>query len=193
VALLTPGFLTWQESCGSKAIQRIGTEGRVLAIEIGALPQIAYRRIASGAGRGTLVAMEQQLASITFLVHDYDKAIAYFTGVLRFVLAEDTPMGASGKRWVRVAPPGNQDGTSLLLARAATAEQGKFVGQQGGGRVFLFLQTDDFKRDYHEMKTRGVTFLEEPRVEDYGTVVVFADLYGNKWDLLERKSPARSL
>jgi catechol 2,3-dioxygenase-like lactoylglutathione lyase family enzyme len=132
--------------------------------------------------------MNQQLASIAFLVRDYDEAIAYFTGVLRFVLVEDTPMGSSGKRWVRVTPPGSREGASLLLARAVTAEQEKFVGHQGGGRVFLFLQTDDFQRDYWEMKKRGVVFLEEPRVEDYGMVAVFADLYGNKWDLLERKT-----
>ena len=127
--------------------------------------------------------MRQQLGSVTFLVRDYDEAIAFFTQQLRFVLVEDTPR-PGGKRWVQIAPPGANE-CSLTLARAATPEQLAAVGRQGGGRVFLFLETDDFSRDYEEMKTRGVRFLEEPRTEPYAKVAVFTDLYGNKWDLLQ--------
>ena len=121
---------------------------------------------------------------MALLVRDYDEAIAWFTSCLRFALVENIDMGG-GKRWVLVSPEGGE-GTSLLLARAATPEQARAVGNQSGGRVFLFLHTDDFQRDYEHMKTRGVTFLEEPRTESYGTVVVFQDLYGNRWDLLGR-------
>jgi catechol 2,3-dioxygenase-like lactoylglutathione lyase family enzyme len=127
--------------------------------------------------------MGQSIRSIALLVRDYDEAIAFFAGRLRFTLVEDTPLG-DGKRWVRVAPPGGH-GAALLLARAATAEQESRVGNQTGGRVFLFLHTDDFWRDYQAMKARGVRFTEEPRREAYGTVVVFLDLYGNKWDLVQ--------
>jgi len=129
--------------------------------------------------------MQQMLGAVTFLVRDYDEAIAFFIGALKFVLIEDTPLGNS-KRWVRVAPPGSA-GTGLLLARAATPEQEKQIGRQAGGRVFLFLHTDNFQRDYAAMRERGVEFHEEPRTESYGTVAVFADLYGNRWDLLELK------
>ena len=129
--------------------------------------------------------MQQMLGAVTFLVRDYDEAISFFTGALRFVLVEDTPLG-NGKRWVRVMPPGS-GGTGLLLARAATPEQEEQIGHQAGGRVFLFLHTDDFQRDYAAMRERGVKFHEEPRAESYGTVAVFADLYGNRWDLLESK------
>jgi catechol 2,3-dioxygenase-like lactoylglutathione lyase family enzyme len=132
--------------------------------------------------------MNQSIAHVTLLVRDYDEAIAFFTRTLRFVLAEDSPRGG-GKRWVRVAPPGG-GAPSLLLAKAATPEQERSVGRQAGGRVFLFLHTDDFLRDHAEMKARGVRFAEEPRCEDYGTVAVFEDLYGNKWDLLELAKPA---
>jgi len=125
------------------------------------------------------------IAHVAFLVRDYDEAIEFFTEKLRFRLLEDTAMGGD-KRWVLVAPPGAA-GTSLLLARAATEEQSRLIGNQTAGRVFLFLHTDDFWRDYNAMRARGVTFLEEPREESYGTVVVFQDLYGNKWDLLGRK------
>ena len=131
--------------------------------------------------------MSQQLASITFLVRDYREAIDYFVQALRFELLQDEPLGSEGKRWVRVAPAGGR-GTALLLARAATVEQQASIGTQGGGRVFLFLQTDNFQQDYEGMKVRGVKFLEEPRAESYGRVVVFADLYGNKWDLLEMRA-----
>jgi catechol 2,3-dioxygenase-like lactoylglutathione lyase family enzyme len=125
------------------------------------------------------------IAHVAFLVKDYDEAIAWFTEKLAFRLVEDRAMGA-GKRWVLVAPPG-APGTSLLLARAVGTEQEKLVGNQGAGRVFLFLRTDDFRRDYERMLAGGVVFLEKPRTEEYGTVVVFQDLYGNKWDLLEPK------
>lgn len=127
--------------------------------------------------------MEQQLGAVTFLVHDYDEAIGWFTRALGFRVAEDTPLGG-GKRWVRVAPAGGSVGTSLLLARAANPEQKAAVGRQAGGRVFLFLRTDDFGRDHAAMMAAGVSFLERPREEPYGAVAVFADLYGNKWDLI---------
>src|SRR5262249_26842659 len=113
---------------------------------------------------------------------DYDEAVAYFTGCLRFTVVEDTGL-AGGKRWVVVRPSGG--GTALLLARAATPEQAARVGDQTGGRVLLFLRTDDFWRDHREMRSRGVRFAEEPRDEAYGTVAVFVDLYGNRWDLIQ--------
>jgi len=127
--------------------------------------------------------MPQILGYVTLLVRDYDDALAYFTNALGFRMIEDTPLG-DGKRWVLVAPPGST-GTSLLLAEAATPEQTAHIGNQTGGRVFLFLHTDDFWSDYRQMKARNVKFLEAPREEPYGTVAVFEDLYGNKWDLLE--------
>jgi catechol 2,3-dioxygenase-like lactoylglutathione lyase family enzyme len=130
--------------------------------------------------------MGQAIAHVAIVVRDYDEAIAYYTNALGFDLVEDTPLGA-GKRWVLVRPPGS-DGTCLLLARAASPEQESRIGNQTGGRVFLFLHTDDFWRDYNAMKARGVQFIQEPREEAYGNVVVFVDLYGNKWDLVERKS-----
>ena len=129
--------------------------------------------------------MSRFISQAALLVRDYDEAIDYFTRALRFELLEDTSLG-HGKRWVRVAPPGGRGG-ALLLARAATPEQERFVGNQTGGRVFLFLETDDFARDHAHMLSQGVRFMEEPRHEDYGTVVVFLDLYGNKWDLIGRK------
>jgi len=116
-------------------------------------------------------------------VRDYEEALSFFTERLCFVVLEDTSL-VGGKRWVRVAPP-QATGTALLLARATTPEQVACVGNQAGGRVFLFLQTSDFWRDYEAMRARGVVFLEEPRQEVYGHVVVFEDLYGNRWDLLE--------
>ncbi|MDA0242420.1 MAG: VOC family protein [Chloroflexi bacterium] len=125
------------------------------------------------------------LALVTFLVHDYDEAIAFFTQALRFRLVEDTPLG-DGKRWVVVAPA-QGGGASLLLAQAADAEQEAAVGRQAGGRVFLFLHRADFAADHAHMVAHGVQFLEQPRHEPYGTVAVFADLYGNKWDLLQPK------
>ena len=127
--------------------------------------------------------MAQTLSHVTLLVRDYDEAVAFFTEVLGFQLIEDTPQD-EGKRWVLVAPAGSQ-GSTLLLAQASTPEQTAHIGNQAGGRVLLFLHTDDFGRDYREMKARGVKFLETPREESYGRVAVFEDLYGNKWDLLE--------
>lgn len=129
--------------------------------------------------------MPQYLSSIALLVHDYDEAIAYFAGKLGFTLVEDSPQGG-GKRWVAMAPPGSPQ-TRLLLAKAATAEQSARVGDQTGGRVFLILKTDDFWSDYRRMQENGVRFCEEPRQEPYGDVVVFEDLYGNRWDLLQEK------
>jgi catechol 2,3-dioxygenase-like lactoylglutathione lyase family enzyme len=133
--------------------------------------------------------MRRGLQTVSFLVRDYDEAIAYFIGALGFTLLEDVARGG-GKRWVRVAPPGGS-GCALLLARAAGAEQVAAIGRQAGGRVFLFLETADFDADHAALRSRGVKFLEEPRVESYGKVAVFSDLYGNKWDLLEPR-PARA-
>lgn len=130
--------------------------------------------------------MARSLALISFLVRDYDEAIAFFKDALRFELVEDTPLGV-GKRWVVVAPPGLQ-GASLLLAKAKTDEQLAHIGDQTGGRVFLFLYTNDFWKDYKYMQDHGVEFAEEPRNESYGWVVVFFDLYGNKWDLVQPKN-----
>ncbi|MFA0569296.1 VOC family protein [Vibrio gallaecicus] len=127
--------------------------------------------------------IKQQIGNIALVVDNYDDAIAFYTKKLQFELVEDTDLGG-GKRWVQVSPP-NGNGTNLLLAQASTDEQNAAVGNQTGGRVFLFLQTNDFWRDYNDMKSKGVIFNEEPRVEEYGTVVVFQDLYGNKWDLLQ--------
>src|SRR5215472_19050353 len=127
--------------------------------------------------------MSQTLAHIALVVRDYDEAIDYYTRVMGFDLLEDSPRGP-GKRWVLVAPRGG--GTSLLLAQAANEEQRSRVGNQTGGRVFLFLHTDDFARDHRRLTAYGVHFIEEPRYESYGTVVVFEDLYGNRWDLIER-------
>ncbi|MGL4651072.1 MAG: VOC family protein [Caldilineaceae bacterium] len=128
--------------------------------------------------------MDQSIIHVALVVEDYDEAIAFYTQKLGFTLIEDTPQPEQAKRWVVVAPPG-QRGATLLLARAATPEQTPFIGNQAGGRVFLFLRTDDFWRDYHLLIARGVRFVREPKQADYGTVAVFEDLYGNRWDLLE--------
>jgi lactoylglutathione lyase len=117
-------------------------------------------------------------------VRDYDEAIAYYCGVLGFRLVEDTPLG-SGKRWCLVMPPGARE-TCLLLARASDTSQADQIGNQSGGRVFLFLETNDFAQDHAVLQARGVNFLETPRQEAYGMVAVFEDLYGNRWDLLQR-------
>jgi catechol 2,3-dioxygenase-like lactoylglutathione lyase family enzyme len=127
--------------------------------------------------------MNQFISAIALVVRDYDEALTYYTQTLGFECLEDTPLG-NGKRWVRVAPRGSGLGTALLLAKATTPEQVSAIGNQTGGRVFLFLHTDDFWRDYNAYKARGVTFTEEPREEEYGTVVVFKDVYGNKWDFI---------
>ena len=129
--------------------------------------------------------MTRRIAQMALLVRDYDEAIRFFTRALGFALLEDSPR-EDGKRWVRVGPAGNE-GAALLLARAATPGQQRAIGNQSGGRVFLFLETDDFERDYARMRAEGARFTEEPRDEAYGRVVVFLDLYGNKWDLIERK------
>jgi catechol 2,3-dioxygenase-like lactoylglutathione lyase family enzyme len=133
--------------------------------------------------------MKQSLAMVSLVVRDYDEAIKFFVGTLGFVLVEDSPVPDQGKRWVVVAPPGGGP-SRLLLARASTAEQQARIGNQTGGRVFLFLHTDDFWRDYESYRARGVVFVRDPREEPYGTVAVFKDLYGNLWDLVQRSSPA---
>src|SRR3954454_21609604 len=126
--------------------------------------------------------MKQRLAHVALVVADYDEAVAFFTKKLRFTLVEDPYQPEQDKRWVIVSPPGSS-GTTLLLARASTPEQAKFVGNQAGGRVFLFLRTDDFWRDYHDMSAAGISFVRPPAEQPYGTVAVFEDLYGNLWDL----------
>lgn len=132
--------------------------------------------------------MPQTIGYVTVVVREYDEAIHYFTTILGFVLLQDVALGA-GKRWVLVRPE-NSPGTALLLARATTPEQEAAVGNQTGGRVGFFLHTDDFRRDYQAMSERGVQFVETPRDESYGTVAVFTDLYGNRWDLLELRDSA---
>jgi catechol 2,3-dioxygenase-like lactoylglutathione lyase family enzyme len=128
--------------------------------------------------------MKQSIVHIALLVNDYDEAIAFYTEKLHFTLLEDTYQPAQDKRWVVVSPPGSA-GTTLLLAKASKPEQEPFVGNQAGGRVFLFLNTDNFWRDYNEMVSKGIHFVRPPKEEDYGTVAVFVDLYGNLWDLLQ--------
>ena len=140
-----------------------------------------------GRGMERAAGMKQSIVHVALVVRDYDEAIEFYTEKLDFALVEDTYQPEQDKRWVVVAPRGG-GGTSLLLARASTFEQEPFVGNQTGGRVFLFLNTDDFWRDYSTMVSRGITFVREPRRESYGTVAVFKDLYGNLWDLLELRS-----
>ena len=131
--------------------------------------------------------MQQTLAMVSLVVGEYDEAIKFFVGTLGFVLVEDSPVPEQGKRWVVVAPAGGGY-SRLLLARASTSEQQSRIGNQTGGRVFLFLHTDDFWRDYECYKARGVIFVRDPKEEPYGTVAVFKDLYGNLWDLVQPKS-----
>ncbi|HUQ18921.1 MAG TPA: VOC family protein [Gemmatimonadaceae bacterium] len=128
--------------------------------------------------------MKHSIVHIALVVRDYDEAIAWYTQTLGFTLIDDTYQPEQDKRWVIVAPAGSS-GTTLLLARASTPEQEKFIGNQAGGRVFLFLSTDDFYRDYNRLLEAGVKFLRPPSVASYGTVAVFEDLYGNRWDLVE--------
>jgi catechol 2,3-dioxygenase-like lactoylglutathione lyase family enzyme len=128
--------------------------------------------------------MRQSIAHVALLVRDYDEAIAFFTGKLRFTLVADEYQPEQDKRWVLVAPPGSS-GTSLLLARASGRDQARFVGDQAGGRVFLFLETDDFDRDHAAMLAAGISFIREPKQAAYGKVAVFEDLYGNRWDLVQ--------
>ncbi len=127
--------------------------------------------------------MQQHLAHIAIVVDDYDRAIEHYTQQLRFTLVEDRPMSDT-KRWVLVSPPGST-GCSLLLAKAATPEQESRIGNQTGGRVFLFLHTDDFERDYNHLLAQNIRIVNGPRYEEYGSVAVFEDLYGNLWDLIE--------
>lgn len=128
--------------------------------------------------------MKQSIVHVALVVRDYDEAIAFYTQKLHFKLIEDTYQPEQDKRWVVVAPSGSE-GTTLLLARASRPEQEPFIGNQTGGRVFLFLNSDDFWRDYHAMVAKGITFVRPPRHEPYGWVAVFEDLYGNLWDLLQ--------
>ena len=131
--------------------------------------------------------MAQSLAHIALVVRDYDEALAFYVGKLGFTLVEDSYQPEQDKRWVVIAPPGAPAGSStILLARAATPEQAAFIGNQAGGRVFLFLRTDDFERDHKAMLAAGITFVREPAHQPYGTVAVFEDLYGNRWDLIQR-------
>lgn len=130
--------------------------------------------------------MKQSIVHIALVVKDYDEAIEFYTKKLNFVLIEDIYQSEQDKRWVTIAPP-NSTGTTILLARASKPEQIEFIGNQSGGRVFLFLNTDHFWRDYHQMKNNGIEFIREPKDAEYGIVAVFKDLYGNLWDLLELK------
>ncbi|MFT5807910.1 MAG: catechol 2,3-dioxygenase-like lactoylglutathione lyase family enzyme [Moritella dasanensis] len=128
--------------------------------------------------------MKQSIVHIALVVKDYDEAIDFYVGKLKFELIEDTYQVEQDKRWVVVSPPGST-GVTLLLARASKPEQDDFIGNQAGGRVFLFLNTDDFWRDYNRMVSDGIKFIRPPQEQDYGTVAVFEDLYGNRWDLLQ--------
>jgi catechol 2,3-dioxygenase-like lactoylglutathione lyase family enzyme len=128
--------------------------------------------------------MRQEIAHVALVVRDYDEALAFYVGKLGFRVIEDRHQPDQNKRWVVVSPPGSS-GTSLLLARASKPGQAAFIGNQTGGRVFLFLRTDDFRRDYDRMVAAGVRFVRPPSEEPYGTVAVFEDLYGNRWDLLQ--------
>ena len=128
--------------------------------------------------------MKQSILHIAILVKDYDQALDFYVNKLKFELIEDTYQPEQNKRWVVVSPPGS-NGVTLLLACASTSEQNHFVGNQAGGRVFLFLNTDDFWRDYNRMVSVGIKFIREPQQQDYGIVAVFEDLYGNLWDLLQ--------
>ncbi|HEV8134485.1 MAG TPA: VOC family protein [Pyrinomonadaceae bacterium] len=130
--------------------------------------------------------MNQSIAHVALVVRDYDEAIHFYTNKLHFLLIEDTYQPEQDKRWVVVSPP-DSNGASLVLAKASKPEQEAFIGNQTGGRVFLFLNTDDFWRDYNDMVSKGIRFVREPKQEPYGTVAVFEDLYGNLWDLIEKR------
>ena len=131
--------------------------------------------------------MKQSIVHIALVVRDYDEALDFYINKLNFVLLEDTYQPEQDKRWVVIAPPGSS-GTTLLIAKASKPEQLDFIGNQAGGRVFLFLNTDDFWRDYRSMVSKGIKFIREPKEADYGMVAVFEDLYGNLWDLLQLKA-----
>ena len=136
--------------------------------------------------------MQQSLAHVALVVRDYDEAIDFFVGKLGFVLIQDVYQHEQKKRWVMIAPPGSEGqphAASILLARAATSEQARYVGNQAGGRVFLFLRTDDFDRDYTAMVAKGISFVRPPKDAEYGKVAVFLDLYGNRWDLVQFARP----
>jgi len=137
--------------------------------------------------------MNHAIVHVALVVRDYDEAIAFYTQKLGFTLVEDTYLPEQDKRWVVVSPAGASGGTTLLLARASTAEQALFIGNQAGGRVFLFLRTDDFWRDYQRLMAAGVLFVRPPTVASYGTVAVFEDLYGNRWDLVGYGAQPREL
>jgi catechol 2,3-dioxygenase-like lactoylglutathione lyase family enzyme len=128
--------------------------------------------------------MKQSIVHIALVVRDYDEALDFYINKLNFELIEDTYQPEQDKRWVVISPPGSS-GTTILIARASKPEQEPFIGNQAGGRVFLFLNTDDFWRDYHNMVAKGIKFVREPKAADYGLVAVFEDLYGNLWDLLQ--------
>ena len=128
--------------------------------------------------------MKQTIVHIALVVKDYDDAIEFYTKKLQFTLLEDTYQPEQDKRWVVISPPGST-GTTILLAKASSKEQQHFIGNQCGGRVFLFLNSDDFWRDYNHMTAKGIVFIREPKEQEYGTVAVFEDLYGNRWDLLQ--------
>lgn len=145
----------------------------------------AHREATEAARPGAV--RRQCLGLVSLVVRDYDEALAFYVGTLGFRLVEDRDVPEQAKRWVVVSPPGATE-PHLLLARASTPEQASRVGAQTGGRVFLFLHTDDFWRDYEDYRTRGVVFVREPREEPYGTVAVFRDLYGNLWDLLQPRA-----
>ncbi len=130
--------------------------------------------------------MKQSIIHIAIVVRDYDEALEFYIKKLNFVLVEDTYQPEQDKRWVVISPPGSV-GTTLLLAKATTAEQKIFIGNQAGGRVFLFLNTDNFWRDYNSMISKGIKFVREPKEADYGIVAVFEDIYGNRWDLIQLK------
>ncbi|MBN2066559.1 MAG: VOC family protein [Candidatus Thermoplasmatota archaeon] len=130
--------------------------------------------------------MKQDIVHIALVVKDYDEAIEFYTKKLHFTLIEDAYQPEQNKRWVVISPPGST-GTTILLAKASKPEQKDFIGAQSGGRVFLFLNTDDFWRDYNDMVSKGIEFIRPPKEADYGIVAVFKDLYGNLWDLLELK------
>jgi catechol 2,3-dioxygenase-like lactoylglutathione lyase family enzyme len=135
--------------------------------------------------------MNQSIGKVAIVVRDYDEALNFYVGTLGFKLIEDTPIHAQDKRWVVVAPPGSNS-SRLLLARAVGDEQSSRIGNQTGGRVFLFLYTDDFWRDFRSYEAKGIVFVREPKEETYGTVAVFKDLYGNLWDLVQLRTPERA-
>jgi catechol 2,3-dioxygenase-like lactoylglutathione lyase family enzyme len=133
--------------------------------------------------------MPQHLGLVALVVRDYDEALAFYVDKLGFERIEDSPVPEQQKRWVRIRPPGGSGGADLLLAQARGAAQASRIGNQTGGRVFLFLYTDDFWRDYHAYQAKGVTFIREPKAQSYGMVAVFLDLYGNQWDLVQPTEP----